>query len=45
MRALQRALRKRGMRVAVDGVYGPGTRTAVKKLQKSLRRRPLSPHR
>jgi len=39
VRALQRALRKRGMRVAVDGVYGPGTRAAVKKLQKSLRRR------
>ncbi|MGI9540196.1 MAG: M23 family metallopeptidase [Miltoncostaeaceae bacterium] len=34
---LQRALRKRGIRVRVDGVYGSGTRRGVKIMQKRLR--------
>lgn len=34
--ALQRHLRARGFRVAVDGVYGPGTRRAVTRFQRRL---------
>jgi murein DD-endopeptidase MepM/ murein hydrolase activator NlpD len=37
---LQRALRKRGFRVSIDGVYGPGTRAAVRALQRRLNMRP-----
>ncbi len=36
VRALQRELRRRGLRVAVDGRYGPGTRRAVVRLQRRL---------
>jgi peptidoglycan hydrolase-like protein with peptidoglycan-binding domain len=36
VRALQRELRERGLRVAVDGAYGPGTRRAVARLQRRL---------
>ena len=36
VRALQRELRSRGFRVAVDGVYGPGTRRAVTRFQRRL---------
>ena len=36
VRALQRELRSRGIRVAVDGRFGPGTRLAVARLQKRL---------
>ena len=36
VRALQRELRSRGIRVAVDGRFGPGTRRAVARLQKRL---------
>jgi murein DD-endopeptidase MepM/ murein hydrolase activator NlpD len=39
VRELQRALRRRGARVAVDGAFGKGTRTAVKLLQRKLGRR------
>lgn len=34
---LQRQLRKRGIKVSVDGAFGPATRTAVKTLQKRMR--------
>ncbi len=34
VKALQRELRRRGQRVALDGSYGPGTRAAVRALQK-----------
>ena len=37
---LQRALRKRGLRVAVDGEFGPATKRAVKIVQKRMRLRP-----
>jgi peptidoglycan hydrolase-like protein with peptidoglycan-binding domain len=36
VRALQRELRSRGLRVAVDGVYGPATRRAVARFQRRL---------
>ena len=36
---LQRQLRRRGQRVAVDGAFGPATRTAVRTLQKRFRLR------
>ncbi len=36
VRALQRELRSRGIRVAVDGRFGPGTRRGVALLQKRL---------
>jgi murein DD-endopeptidase MepM/ murein hydrolase activator NlpD len=39
VRLLQRALRKRGLRVSVDGSYGSGTKTAVRKMQKRLKMR------
>lgn len=38
--ALQRALRARGIRVAVDGAFGPGTRRAVIRMQRRLGLRP-----
>lgn len=37
VRDLQRELRRRGAKVAVDGVYGPGTKRAVMRQQKRLR--------
>ena len=37
---LQRQLRKRGIKVSVDGAFGPATRTAVRKLQKRMRLAP-----
>lgn len=36
VRSLQRELRRRGLRVAIDGRYGPGTRRAVARLQRRL---------
>lgn len=39
VRQLQRILRKRGLRVTVDGSFGPRTRTAVKALQRRFRQR------
>ncbi|WP_217923845.1 M23 family metallopeptidase [Miltoncostaea oceani] len=39
VRDLQRELRRRGIRVVVDGAYGPATKRAVRKLQKRLRLR------
>ena len=36
VRALQRELRSRGLKVAVDGQFGPGTRSAVARLQRRL---------
>ncbi|MGE3234228.1 MAG: peptidoglycan-binding protein, partial [Thermoleophilia bacterium] len=36
VRALQRELRSRGIRVTVDGRFGPGTRRAVARLQKRM---------
>jgi murein DD-endopeptidase MepM/ murein hydrolase activator NlpD len=39
VRDLQRELRRRGMRLAVDGAFGPATRRAVKRMQKRLRMR------
>ena len=37
VRDLQRALRKRGLRVTVDGAFGPQTKRAVKLMQKRFR--------
>ena len=37
---LQTALRKRGLRVAVDGAFGPATRRAVRIVQRRMRLRP-----
>ncbi len=34
---LQRELRRRGQRIAVDGAFGPATKRAVKRIQKRLR--------
>jgi murein DD-endopeptidase MepM/ murein hydrolase activator NlpD len=39
VKELQRALRKRGVRVAVDGAFGRGTRSAVVRLQRKMGRR------
>jgi peptidoglycan hydrolase-like protein with peptidoglycan-binding domain len=36
VRALQRELRSRGFRVAVDGIYGPASRRAVARFQRRL---------
>ena len=36
VRDLQRALRRRGLRLAVDGEFGPATRRAVKRVQRRL---------
>lgn len=39
VRDLQRELRRRGQRIAVDGAFGPATRRAVARMQKRLRMR------
>ncbi len=39
VRDLQRALRKKGYRVTVDGAFGPRTRSAVRSLQRKLKMR------
>ena len=39
VRDLQRELRRRGLRVAVDGAFGPQTKRAVKRMQKRFRMR------
>jgi murein DD-endopeptidase MepM/ murein hydrolase activator NlpD len=39
VRDLQRELRRRGQRIAVDGAFGPATKRAVKRMQKRLRMR------
>jgi murein DD-endopeptidase MepM/ murein hydrolase activator NlpD len=36
VRDLQRELRRRGLRVKVDGAYGPGTKRAVMRIQKRM---------
>ncbi|HWH13365.1 MAG TPA: peptidoglycan DD-metalloendopeptidase family protein, partial [Miltoncostaeaceae bacterium] len=40
VRSLQRELRRRGARIAVDGRFGPATRRAVQRLQRRMRMRP-----
>lgn len=37
VRDLQRELRRRGQRIAVDGAFGPATRRAVQRIQKRFR--------
>lgn len=37
---LQRALRRRGLRVSVDGAFGPATRRAVRAMQRRLHLKP-----
>ena len=37
---LQRQLRRRGLKIAVDGEYGPATKRAVKRIQKRLKMKP-----
>src|SRR4051794_1192385 len=37
VRELQRELRRRGLRLTVDGAYGPQTKRAVKRIQKQFR--------
>jgi murein DD-endopeptidase MepM/ murein hydrolase activator NlpD len=39
VRDLQRELRRRGMRIAVDGAFGPATKRAVARMQKRFRMR------
>jgi murein DD-endopeptidase MepM/ murein hydrolase activator NlpD len=39
VRDLQRELRRRGHRIAVDGAFGPATKRAVKRMQKRFRMR------
>lgn len=40
VRDLQRELRRRGIRIAVDGSFGPATKRAVRRMQRRLRLRP-----
>lgn len=40
VRDLQRELRRRGARIAVDGSYGPATKRAVMRIQKRFRMKP-----
>ncbi|MEQ8834493.1 MAG: peptidoglycan DD-metalloendopeptidase family protein [Miltoncostaeaceae bacterium] len=40
MKKLQSALRRRGLRIAVDGAFGPATRRAVRIMQKRMKLRP-----
>jgi murein DD-endopeptidase MepM/ murein hydrolase activator NlpD len=37
---LQRELRRRGIRIAVDGAFGPATKRAVKRIQKRFKMKP-----
>jgi murein DD-endopeptidase MepM/ murein hydrolase activator NlpD len=37
VRDLQRELRRRGIKVTIDGAYGPATKRAVKKMQRRLK--------
>ena len=39
VRDLQRELRRRGMRIVVDGAFGPATKRAVKRIQKRFKMR------
>lgn len=40
VRDLQRELRRRGQRIAVDGSFGPATRRALRRVQRRLRLKP-----
>jgi murein DD-endopeptidase MepM/ murein hydrolase activator NlpD len=40
VRDLQRELRRRGIRVVVDGAFGPATKRAVKRIQKRFKMKP-----